>query len=470
MRRSLSIVIILSVVALLSGCIISTSPKDNPVVLLPGQAKTFTINVFPQPAKYAWYVGGNVVPGETGNALIYTLNEVLPSDFTIEVRATHLIGTDKYTWNIQYVGTNRPPEADAGPDQSTSFVGAKVTLDGSGSTDPENNIISYYWEQTDGPTVTLSDPNAANPHFLANVPLGSILTFKLSVTDAGSLSDTDTCIVSIGTAIWNKTFGGLDDERADSVQQTSDGGYILSGFTRSYGDGSADALLIKTDAIGNKQWEKTFGGAVGHDDEAWSVQQTKDDGYILAGNIRPYNSSATFAWLIKTDVHGNKVWDKTFDCLGPDWGASWAYAVQQTSDSGYILTGTTNYNAWLIKTYANGIKEWDKTFDGLGEDAALSVKQTSDGGYIIAGGMKGWVHGQPPSFSDAWLIKTDADGNTVWDKTFGGAGDDGACSVQQTSDGGYILAGYTRSFGAGSIDAWLIKTDANGNAPATPSP
>jgi len=114
MTRSLSVVIILSVVALLSGCIISTTPKDNPVVLLPGQAKTFTIRVLPPLAKYAWYLGGNVVPGATGNSFSYMINDgLLPSDFTIEVRATGLLGTDKYTWNVYYAGT-KPPQVSAG--------------------------------------------------------------------------------------------------------------------------------------------------------------------------------------------------------------------------------------------------------------------------------------------------------------------------------------------------------------------
>jgi len=197
MKRSLSVVIMLSLVALTSGCIVSTSPKDNPVVLLPGQAQTFTIRVFPQPAKYAWYVGGNVVPGATVNSFAYMIDDVvLPLDFTIEVSATGLLGTDNYTWNVHYAGTNKPPIAEAGLDQIT-LVGYIVILDGSGSTDPENNIVSYHWEQTGGPSVTFSDPNIVNPQFVANVPWGSTLTFELMVTDAGSLTSRDTCIVKI---------------------------------------------------------------------------------------------------------------------------------------------------------------------------------------------------------------------------------------------------------------------------------
>ena len=142
-----------------------------------------------------------------------------------------------------------------------------------------------------------------------------------------------------------------------------------------------------------------------------------------------------------------------------------AEAVQQTTDGGYILAGRAssfwsgNTNVWLIKTDANGNKVWDKTFGGSSYDEAYAVQQTSDSGYILAGYTRSFGAGE----DDAWLIKTDADGNKVWDTTLGGSNYEEAYAVQQMSDGGYILAGYTRSFGAGEDDAWLIKTDANGN-------
>jgi predicted secreted protein len=457
MKRSLSVVIMLSVIVMLSGCIVSTTPKDNPVVLLPGQAKTFTIQVFPFPLKYVWLVDGNVVPGATRSSLVYILNEVLPSDFTIEVRATGLLGTDKYTWNVHYVGTNKPPVAEAGPDQITR-VGYIVILDGSGSTDPENNIVSYHWEQTGGTPVTLSDPNAIKPQFVANVPLGSILVFTLSITDAGSLSDVDTCAVSVDTTIWNKTFGGSKYDWGCSVQHTTDGGYILAGGTSSYGAGSVDAWLIKTDANGNKVWDKTFGGS--SSDYAYAVLQTSDGGYILAGSTASFGAGNGDAWLIKTDANGNKVWDKTFGGINSDSARS----VQQTKDGGYILAGNTwssgagGRDAWLIKTDTNGNEQWNKTYGGALDDLAMSVEQTSDGGYIVAAFTTSYGAGS----YDAWLIKTDEYGNKEWEKFFGGDDFDEADSVHQTSDGGYILAGHTNSFGVGSFDAWLIRTDVNG--------
>ena len=264
-----------------------------------------------------------------------------------------------------------------------------------------------------------------------------------------------------GIMQWNKTFGGANGEEANSVQETADGGYILAGVTQSYGAGSQDFWLIKTDSCGNKQWDKTFGGA--DNDRAYSVQQTADGGYILAGETKPYCVDYADAWLVKTDSGGNKQWDKTFGCDEYD---DYARAVQQTADGGYILAGETrsygagSTDAWLVKTDSDGNECRNKTFGGTHSDRAYSVQQTADGGYILAGETCSYDSG---SNSDFWLIKTDSDGNKQWDKTFGGTDFEWANSVQETADGGYILAGVTQSYGAGYQDFWLVKTDSGGN-------
>jgi len=258
---------------------------------------------------------------------------------------------------------------------------------------------------------------------------------------------------------WSKTFGNLGDDLGDSVQQTSDGGYIIAGFTESYGAGGEDVWLIKTDSDGDRVWDKTFGGT--SDDAGWSVQRTSDGGYVIAGGTGSYGAGGEDAWLIKTDSNGSKVWDKTFGGTSDDAG----WSVQRTSDGGYVIAGGTGSygaggeDAWLIKTDSNGSKVWDKTFGGTSLDDGESVQQTLDGGYIIAGFTESYGAGG----EDVWLIKTDSNGDKVWDKTFGGTSDDAGWSVQQTSDGGYVIAGSTSSYGAGEWDAWLIKTDSNGN-------
>jgi predicted secreted protein len=264
-----------------------------------------------------------------------------------------------------------------------------------------------------------------------------------------------------GNEIWSRTLGGKGDEFLTSVQQTSDDGYIMVGMTSSYGAGGMDLWMIKTDALGNKQWDKTFGGA--WDDGGISVRQTKDGGFIATGATG--SSGPSVVWLIKTDALGNELWDKTLDSEEDVGQMSTGSSVQQTDDGGYIVAGdSSKENILLIKTDSLGSKQWEKIFGGLQVDgtnvnANSRVLQTSDGGYIIDsytsqngfGGM------------DLWLIRTDAAGNEIWSKTFGGKGDDFGTAIQQTSDGGYIVAGHTSSYGAGGTDLWMIKTDAAGN-------
>jgi hypothetical protein len=258
---------------------------------------------------------------------------------------------------------------------------------------------------------------------------------------------------------WNKTFGGSDFESASSVQQTADGGFILAGCTESYGAGEEDAWLVKTDPDGNMEWEKTFGGS--DFEVAASVQQTTDGGFILAGwtvpclcgYCDPYEKSDVL--LVKTDPDGNMEWEKTFGGSDFDWGL----AVQQTADSGYILCGYTttcygscsyldDFDVLLVKTDPDGNMEWNKIFGGTGRDEAYSVQQTAGGGFILAGCTDSYGAGE----EDVWLVKTNSKGNKQWDMTFGGSDFDGAKSLQQTADGGYILAGETKSYGTVNVE------------------
>ena len=287
------------------------------------------------------------------------------------------------------------------------------------------------------------------------------IRIKLSLVIIFALLAFITCGCASGAPpkeAWNQTYGGTDFDSASSVQQTSDGGYILLGNTRSYGAGDHDFWLVKADSNGNEQWNQTYGGT--EHDWASSVQQTSDGGYILVGITS--GAGDTDFWLVKADFNGNEQWNQTFDCTYPFDSVS---SVQQTSDGGYILAGDLKSSRaylsdfWLIKTDSNGNEQWTQTYGGTGWDRAHSVQQTSDGGYILAGHTSSYGAGD----FDFWLVKADSNGNEQWNKTFGGAYDDGAYSVQQTSDDGYILAGYTQSYGAVGNDFWLVKTDSNGN-------
>jgi len=258
---------------------------------------------------------------------------------------------------------------------------------------------------------------------------------------------------------WSRTFGGSDWDEAYSVQQTTDGCYILAGETFSYGAGCSDLWLVKTDSAGNEEWSWTFGGS--YWDVAYSVQQTADGGYILAGRTNSYGAGSNNFWLVKTNSAGNEEWNRTFG----RYGAGEAHSVQQTTDGGYILAGTMNFydacsaDFWLVKTNSAGNEEWNRTFGGSDWDEAESVQQTADGGYILAGTMDLYDAGS----ADFWLVKTDSTGKEEWNRTFGGSDDDKAHSVRETSDGGYIIAGIiageTESYGSGKADFWLIKLE-----------
>jgi hypothetical protein len=234
-----------------------------------------------------------------------------------------------------------------------------------------------------------------------------------------------------------------EDINGQSVQQTTDGGYIIVGWSGG---------LIKTDSQGNEEW-------VYEDISGRAVQQTTDGGYIIL------EGGGFDLWLIKTDTNGDSLWTQTFGGSGSEYAGMSSSSVQQTTDGGYIITGYTSsygnggHDVWLIKTDSDGNEQWNQTFGGSGGEGGNSVQQTTDGGYIITGFTSSYGNGY-----DLWLIKTDSDGNEQWNQTFGGSEYEEGYSVQQTTDGGYIITGHTSSYGNGSSDIWLIKTDSQGNS------
>ncbi|KYK26507.1 hypothetical protein AYK20_03650 [Thermoplasmatales archaeon SG8-52-1] len=263
---------------------------------------------------------------------------------------------------------------------------------------------------------------------------------------------------SNGIAEWTKNYGGADSEYGYSVKETTDGGYIVGGYTYYYTTNKGYVYLLKTNGDGDQEWIATMGGP--QLDEGFSVEQTTDGGYIITGFSDSFSSGRDI-YLIKTDSIGKTEWERTFGGAGTSVGN----CVKQTTDGGYIIVGFTNiYGAgssdvWLIKTNNNGIIQWYKTFGGAFWDLANSIELTSDGGYIITGSTTSYGSGS----QDVWLIKTDSNGNEEWNKTFGGVNNDIGEEVKVTSDGGYIISGLTGSFGAGQEDVYLIKTDENGD-------
>ena len=295
----------------------------------------------------------------------------------------------------------------------------------------------------------------------------------------------------VPTIQWQKTLGGSGWDLAKSIQQTRDGGYILTGYTTSSdGDvmgysGGGDVWVVKLTSIGNIQWSYTLGGT--EYDYAYSIRQTPDDGFILVSQSRSNNGHASGNhgrhdfWVVKLRANGTIQWQKSLGGTREDIGKS----VEPTADGGYIVCGYTESNDgdvinntslggaghyWVVKLNSAGNIQWQKTYGGSEYDAPSAIKQTTDGGYILAGftnSNNGHVSGNH-GYYDCWLLKISSIGDIEWQKCYGGSQNDRAYSVQQTSDGGYIFAGLTESFDGditlnrGNGDYWIVKTNNTG--------
>jgi hypothetical protein len=266
---------------------------------------------------------------------------------------------------------------------------------------------------------------------------------------------------SLGEKLWDYHYGY--DSSVSSVAydmiQTEDNGYAI------VGENWGGMALVKLDAEGQEEWVNyTLPRG-----QLRSVIQTEDKGYALTGYTIGESEEETVT-LIKTDSLGNEQWNKKYYGL---FSYTNSYSLKQTPDKGFALFGMTEQMtygalAWLIKTDENGELEWDLKYGGYGNQGidviGRSMDITTDGDYILAGYSEDWWDGP----SDAWLIKTDAEGNIIWEKTYGREGDDRFHSVIQTTDGGFIMTGYTDSFGYGGKDMWIIKTDENGTEIESP--
>jgi hypothetical protein len=292
-----------------------------------------------------------------------------------------------------------------------------------------------------------------------------------------------------GDTLWTKCLGGSSDDIAQSIQQTFDSGYIVAGYSWSAdGDvhgnhGTADYWVVKLKNNGDTLWTKTYGGL--DLDLAYSIQQTYDSGFVLAGetvsqdgDVHGSHGGSDF-WVVKIDINGDTLWTKTLGGSGNDYAKS----IQQTYDSGYVVTGYVasndgdvhgNHGAfdfWIVKLNSTGDTLWTKTCGGTDWDIAYSIQQTYDSGYVVTGYVAsndGDVHGNHGGY-DFWVVKLDSDGDTLWTKTLGGSDTDVAYSIHQTSDSGYIVAGYSRSIDAdvhgnqGNSDFWVVKLNSMGD-------
>ena len=319
-------------------------------------------------------------------------------------------------WNLTSTGNGMTNEIDSPP--TPSELSPIVYEDGSfiitWSQNDDDDFQSYTLIESDSEDMSnhqeiLTTEDQTDTSYSHSIEIGVIKYYQVITKDIWELQSVSNIDIGSSLIQFVQTFGGSDDEDGYSVQQTEDGGYIITGSTRSYGNGDEDVWLIKTDSQGQEEWNQTFGG--GGNDIGRSVQQTSDGGYIITGVTWSYGNGNDDVWLVKTDSQGQEEWNQTFGGGSSDYG----WSVQQTTDGGYIITGFTysygngGYDVWLIKTDSQGQEEWNQTFGGSDDDSGLSVQQTEDGGYIITGDTQSYGNGN----DDVWLVKTDSEGNTV---------------------------------------------------------
>lgn len=280
------------------------------------------------------------------------------------------------------------------------------------------------------------------------------------------------CVLSSAPALraqvdtlWTRSFGenGRDCwDFGESVLETMDGGYIITGVTGADVTHVSDVYLIKTDASGYVQWTRTIGRSQTEGrDYGISLQQTEDDGYILTGFTELLDGNLLDIYLVKTDDQGDTLWTRTYgDTLSESGNA-----VLTTPDGGYVIAGYTSAGGargadlLLAKTDDSGEIEWWKTYGGLYDDYGYSVERTPDGGFVVVGTTHSYGSGD----SDIYTVRTDESGDTLWTRTFGGADKDDGFSIKKASSGGYIIAGTTESFGAGMSDVYLLRIDDSGD-------
>ena len=366
--------------------------------------------------------------------------------------------------------------------QDAVFLGEIEWVKGFGGSDEETaqSVI----RTSDGGYAILGYSKSTDGHLAAkSTPVNDYWVLKL---------DED------GNLLWNKTYGGTKDDRGQSIIQTSDGGYAVTGYAMSDdGDGSSnqgfhDNWILKLDESGAVEWEKSFGFS-GHD-HSYDLVQTADGGFFFAGflDITAALDDGTYYkgnfltrhgvgefWGTKIDANGNLEWRSYYGGTNNDR----AHAVIEADDGGFVMAGFSesddydisntkgSYDFWVIKLTATGELLWERSFGGSGIEIAYDIAKTDDGAFVVAGNTFSTDknislnHGE----SDIWLVKIDDNGNLLWEKTFGGSQFDAAQAVSTAKDGGFIITGNTKSTDGdaeenkGENDIWLIKTDSEGN-------
>jgi len=326
-----------------------------------------------------------------------------------------------------------------------SFVGALFLFSDSAAHAQNTWAASYFLTNARAATSTIQQTSDG----------GFVVTGSIAV--AGSSYDMWILkLDSSGMIQWQKTYGGINQDDGAGIEQTSDGGYVVVGDTQSFGAGTNDAWILKLDQNGDVQWQKTIGGSGA--DYAFSVKQTPDDGYIISALTFSFPSYDF--WIIRLDSSGNVVWQKLYGGPNDDL----VYSVNLTSDGGFIVSGATDsfgtglYDIWVLKLDSSGTVQWQKTYGAPNTDEySIGTQETTDGGFILVGSS-----GNPnDDSSEIIVLQLNSNGQIQWQNSYSETASEGASSILQTTDGGYIVAGQTGRIGTGAY--WLLKLDSSGN-------
>ncbi|UCH89757.1 MAG: hypothetical protein JSV49_03670 [Thermoplasmata archaeon] len=283
----------------------------------------------------------------------------------------------------------------------------------------------------------------------------------LGTTKFSGVGYTDIWLIktnATGQQEWNRTYGGLNADVGYDMALTSDGGFIITGITRLEGNDDFDIYILKINSTGSEQWSRTFGGD--EDDHGNSVKQTPEGDYII-GAQKGYLEEDFLvytAWLIKLNSSGIEIWNKTY-------GEN-AHRIDEviiTSDGGYLIGGLYHKKdiliefAWLMKTDSDGVEQWSSFFQMGYTNFITSVIQTSDGGYAFAGYTDLYK-----KYKNIWILKTDSKGEEQWNYTFGGNLHEFGEDIIEVSDGGFVICGNSGDYNAENFDVYLIRTDEEG--------
>lgn len=388
------------------------------------------------------------------NDFSIVINQSTTAGYTVTL-STQTSSSGTYSWDF---GDGSATSNEANPTHAYACPGEytvklTVTVDGKTSTENQNITIQPITFKK-----KFSSSSSLFPATVVRTADKGYAVFGSNQTDPLNLFyflKTD----ALGKKVWDKTYASNTNIVGSSMCRTADGGYALFGIKDQLNNFTTDLYLLKIDSLGNKLWDKTYGGNLR--ESPGSILQTADGGFAISGSTSDSIVGTSNFYLIKTDALGQVQWEHSYGGPGDQSGSS----LVITPDGGYAMLGTTNetsaqkYDFYLVKANASGTLEWEKTFGDEYDNVGTSLENAPDGGFVLLGSSQ-----QPGGFiaNDVYLIKTNQFGEKEWDNRFILPGNEGGSSIKRTAEGGYIILGYTNGIGAGNFDILLFKTDKSG--------